>query len=426
MNEAPEAGGSRSAANESGESPPPDDRPRLSRPFWVVWWASTLSTLGDGIRYVAFPLFAATLTKDAQAVSLVFAAGYLPWPIFGLIGGAVADRVDRRRLMWRVDIARGALVGGFAVLLHFQDPHIAALAALSFLLGVAAAFFDNAASAIVPMVTPKAVLERANAWLFSAQMVMSTLVGALLGAALFAWSPTSPFAADALTFIAAGTLVYILRGTYAVRTEPATTTIRQDIVTGLRWLARHRLLRTVCTLVMVSNGALAAAEAVLVLYTLEVLHVSGFGYGLLLAVLAVFGVLGSATAERLRKVFGVRGILVGATLIQAVAYIIAGNTSNLPTAACAFALVGFGGGVWNVVAVSLRQSKVPPELLGRVTSSYRTVGLIAMPVGAGLGGAVAARWGLHAPYLVGGTLLAVTTLLCLRGLRDEGSTSAAG
>ncbi|MFI0813202.1 MFS transporter [Streptomyces echinatus] len=426
MNEAPEGSRDDFPARESEKPAAPADRPRLTKAFWLVWWASTLSTLGDGIRYVAFPLVATTLTKDPQAVSIVFAAGYLPWPLFGLVGGAVADRVDRRRLMWTVDAARGVFVAGFAVLIQFADPHVAALASLSFVLGVAETFFDNAASALVPMVAEKSVLERANAWLFSAQTVMSTLVGAPLGAALFAWSPSSPFTADALTFVIAALLVFALRGRYTVRTGPATTTIRRDIVTGLRWLARHRLLRTMCTLVMVSNAALAAAEAVLVLYTLKILGMNGFGYGLLLAVLAVFGVLGSALAEQLRRATGIRTVLVGSTLIQACAYTSAGVTSNLPAALCAFALVGFGGGVWNVAAVSLRQASVPPELLGRVTSSYRTVGLLAMPVGAGLGGTLATHYGLQAPYLVGGTLLMVTTLLCLPGLRAKESAAPAG
>ncbi len=88
MNEAPEGSRDNSPARESEKPSSPADRPRLTKSFWLVWWASTISTLGDGIRYVAFPLVAATLTKDPQAVSLVFAAGYLPWPLFGLVGGA--------------------------------------------------------------------------------------------------------------------------------------------------------------------------------------------------------------------------------------------------------------------------------------------------------------------------------------------------
>ncbi|MDT0261747.1 MFS transporter [Jatrophihabitans lederbergiae] len=136
-----------------------------------------VSSLGDGIRFVAFPLLAAALTRDPRAVALVSAAGFLPWPLFGLLGGAVVDRVDRRRLMWRTDVLRAIVVGCFALLVASNRAPVAGLAAVSFVLGVAETFFDNAASALVPMLVADPVIERANSWLLSSQTVMSVLVG---------------------------------------------------------------------------------------------------------------------------------------------------------------------------------------------------------------------------------------------------------
>ncbi|MGK5548499.1 MFS transporter [Streptomyces sp. URMC 127] len=396
-------------------------RPGPGRPFWVLWTAATLSTLGDGIRYVAFPLLAAGITDDPRAVSLVFVAGYLPWPLFGLIGGAVVDRTDRRRLMWTVDLGRAALTGAFAVALLAQDTPVLALAAVSFALGAAETFFDNAASALVPMLVPEPALERANAWLFSAQTVMATLIGAPVGAALFGLAHAAPVAVDAATFVIAAALVLTLRGSYRVRNSTTgttgPTTLRQDVGDGLRWLWHHRLLRTLCALIAVINGTLAAAEAVLVLYTFHVLGLGDFGYSILLTVLAVGGIAGSAGASALRRALGTRTVVIGSALVQGAAFAAAGLTSSLPVAVAGLALVGAGGAAWNVITVSLRQSLVPAELLGRVTSSYRTVALAAMPVGAGLGGVVADTFGLHWPFLLSGVLLTAATLACLPWLR---------
>ncbi|MEV4346822.1 MFS transporter [Actinoplanes sp. NPDC049596] len=95
---------------------------RLGRSFRLLWTAATVSAFGDGVRYVAFPLLAADLTTDPRGVSPVFAAGYLPRLLFGLISGAVADRVDRRVLMWRVDLGRAVVLGLFAVSIAGRPP----------------------------------------------------------------------------------------------------------------------------------------------------------------------------------------------------------------------------------------------------------------------------------------------------------------
>ncbi len=77
--------------------------------FGRLWTAAAVSRFGDGLRAAALPLLAVGLTDSPLLVSLVTAAGYLPWILFGLLGGAVADRVDQRRAMWAVDAVRGAL-----------------------------------------------------------------------------------------------------------------------------------------------------------------------------------------------------------------------------------------------------------------------------------------------------------------------------
>lgn len=389
--------------------------------FWVMWSASTLSTLGDGVRQVAVPLLATTLTSDPREVAFVFGAGHLAWPLFGLVGGAVADRADRRALMWRVDLARGVLAAVFAVLLLTVDVPIAALAALTFLVGVGAAFRDNAALAVVPMVVPPGELSRANAWLFAGQNLAGTALGAPLGSVLFLVAPAMPIAVDAATFLLAALLVFTVRGTYRVAAAAPRAAVRRDIQDGLRWLLRHRQLRTLCLLASASNTVLAAAQSVLVLYTSQTLGLDDLGYGLLLAVLALGGLLGAVCASALRRFVGLPAVLLGCPLAQGAALVAAGLTRSVLVVVVAFALTGFAIAAWNVVSVSLRQSVVPAELLGRVTSVYRTAGLAAMPVGAALGGVCAAGFGLPVPLLAGGALLMSCTALSVRGLLGPGA-----
>ncbi|MGH9059617.1 MAG: MFS transporter, partial [Acidimicrobiales bacterium] len=92
-------------------------RPGLGRGFALLLSASAVSTVGNGLATAAFPLLATRLTSDPFLVSVVTAAGTMPWLVFGLLSGVVVDRTDRRRLMWRTDAARAVLVGGLVLAL---------------------------------------------------------------------------------------------------------------------------------------------------------------------------------------------------------------------------------------------------------------------------------------------------------------------
>ena len=390
-------------------------------PFWTLWSASAVSTLGDGLRYIAFPLLAAGLTSDPRAVAAVFVAGYLPWPMFGLVGGAIVDRHDRRVIMWRTDAVRAVAVALLTVVIIGGGGTIATLAAASFALGAAETLFDNAASAIVPQLVDSAALDRANSRLMTVQTLNTTLIGAPLGAALYGVATFLPTAFDAASFAVAAALMWRLPGRY----RPAATVARAGLVAeirfGLRWLWRHRFLRTACLLLIVINGTIGAAEAVLVLYSRAVLHLPDLGYPVLLVSLAVAGIAGTLVAPWLGRHVGLRSVVVTAALGQAVALIAAGLFSSPIVTAVAMAAVGASSSAWNVLTVSLRQAVVPAALLGRVTSGYRVVALSALPLGAAAGGVLARSDGLHSPYLIGGIVLVVATAGAYRGLADPGT-----
>ena len=390
-------------------------------PFWKLWSASAVSTLGDGLRYVAFPLLAASLTSDPRAVAAVFVAGYLPWPVFGLVGGAVVDRYDRRVVMWRTDAVRAVGVALLTAVILTGGGTIAALAAASFALGVAETLFDNAASAIVPQLVPADALDRANSQLMTVQTLNTTLIGAPLGAALYGVSRSLPTAIDAVSLAAAAALMWRLPGRYRPVSTVARASLVAEIRVGLRWLWQHRFLRTACLLLIVINGTIGAAEAVLVLYSRNVLGLSDLGYPALLVSLAVAGIAGTLVAPWLGRRLGLRPVVVTAALGQAGALIAAGLFSSAFVAAAAMAVVGASSSVWNVVTVSLRQTVVPAAVLGRVTSGYRVVALSAMPLGAAAGGVLARSAGLHSPYLIGGIVLAVATAVAYRGLAGPGA-----
>jgi MFS family permease len=398
----------------------------LGRPFWTVWTASTISNLGSGLSYVAMPLLAVVYTRDPRLVAAVAAAQYVPPLLFGLHSGALVDRRDRRRIMWSSDIVRAVVMLALALLVLAGDGGIAVLTISAFVLGTADILFENAASAIMPMLVADVLLERANSWLMTAQIVTSQFLGLPLGGLAFAVAAWLPFGLDAVTFVVAIVLVLSLPGSFVAERESAeVTTMWHDVREGARWLLHHRLLRTLALLLAAVNGGFAACEATLVLFSLDVLHVSQLGYSLLLALMAVGAVAGGAVASRLRDAIGARRLIVVSVSLMVTSMLLPGLEPHLWATILALPAGGVAGMLWNVITVSLRQRLVPARLLGRVTSAYRVVGLGAMPLGAAIGGVVADGFGLRAPWLVGGAALAVAGAAALPFIRADDFAEAA-
>jgi MFS family permease len=164
---------------------------RLGLPFWQLWSASTLSNLADGLVKVALPLVAVTLTDSPGLVAGLTLAVTLPWLLFALPAGVLADRVDRRIAMVTANVVRGAAVAvlAVAVLLGLESSAAAiwALYAVALLLGTAETVYDTSAQSILPQVVPRDRLPRANGRLIAAELTANEFVGPPWGAC--SWRP---------------------------------------------------------------------------------------------------------------------------------------------------------------------------------------------------------------------------------------------
>ena len=388
--------------------------------FARLWAASAVSNVGDGVYGTALPLLAATLTRDPLLVSVVSFAEWLPWLLFGLLSGALLDRWDRRRVMWTVDAARFAVVGGLAVAVLLDRAGIALLATVGFLLGTGQTLVDTGAHSILPALVSRDPqrLERANGRLVGTQVVAQELAGPPAGGFLFSVATWIPFAVDAVSFAAGSALVAGIRGRFGPAAAELgdtgrRTTLLAEIAEGLRWLVGHRVLRATAGMVAVVNLLASGGSAVMVLFAQEKLGLNAVGFGLLLSGSAVGGVLGSVVAARLARVVGTAGIVVWTMVLSALAYLVFGLSTGPWLAGAMFGLVGFFTVVFNVVLGSLRQALSPDRLLGRVISAFRLFSYGAVPLGSLLGGLVARTFGLRAPFVVAGVVIPVTALLCL-------------
>ncbi len=383
-------------------------RRSLGGNFHRLWTAGAVSNLGDGVVLAAMPLLAVSLSRSPTTVALVTAAGTLPWLLFSLLGGAIVDRVDRRRAMSVVDGFRFAAMAllGFALVTGVES--IPLLVIVSFSLGMAETVFDNASQAILPSLVADDLLVTANGRLEGAQIVANQFAGPPLGAWLFGLAASAPFFLDSASFGFAALLVLTLRGSFrSPREEHETTSVRTDIAEGLHWLFAHRLLRSLAIALGVMNLVGMAAMTMLVLYAKDVLYLTNTQFGLLLTTEAAGAVLGSMMAARLARRFGNGVTLTVAITVSAASFLVPALWAQPVAVAASLAIGGFGGLVWNILTVSMRQSLVPDALLGRVNSAYRLFGWGTMPLGAISGGLIADAFGLRAPFLVAGVVALV-------------------
>jgi MFS family permease len=398
----------------------------FARPFWLLCSSSLISGLGDGVRFVALPLLAASLTRDPVLISLVTVAGQLPWIVVGPITGVLTDRLDRRRLIWQVALFQAAAMAAFTGLVLTDQVGLPWLLVAAFVLGSAETLSMNVSAAIVPELVGKERLAAANSLVQGAQFVASDVVGLGVGAVLFTLAPALPFTVDTISFVVAALLVMGIRPLVRERVAVRLTvrSVGVDIAEGMRWLLRHPLLRTLCVLVAVSNFAVIGAMSIAVLYALQVLHVSQNLYGLLLVIIAVGGLVGLTTASVLGDRFGVGRILQVTYLLSPVPFVITALTSQPLVAALSFFFVGASISMGNVLSISLRQKLIPSELFGRVNGSFRLLALGLGPLGGGFAGVLAHVFGLRAPFFFGAAVFMVTAVMALSMLSNRSIAEA--
>ena len=451
---------SETAATPSAEGP---DRKRagpLGANYWKLFASSTMTNLGDGLMSVAVVWLASTLTREATLIALVALASRLPWLLLSLPAGVITDRYDRRVLVASMDVLRVLLIAAFtAVVLARQGdlPHPEALAAgtaqppagaelllgllclLAFLLGCCEVLRDNSAQTLMASVVSKDHLERANGRLWGAETAMNNFVGPPLAGVLIALALAWPFFLNAGLLAAGVLLILALRGSFRPQGQTASGRIRwrAEMGEGLRWLWRHRLLRTLALMLGGMNMLSAIAFVLMVLFAQEVLGLfEGWQFGAVITGVAVGAVLGSLVADRISARLGSGISLFAAIGVEALTFTVIGLTSSAVVVWLAGVLSGVAIVVWNVITVSLRQRIIPDHLLGRVNAVYRFFGWGTISVGTLLGGVLVSagepflgrEWALRAPFLLAGAAYLVLLLLALPRLgtaRIEAAQAAA-
>jgi MFS family permease len=370
---------------------------RMGTPFrWLVG-SSFASNLGDGIGLAAGPLLIASQTSDPFLVAMGGLLQRLPWLLFGLYAGVLADRVDRRLLVVTVDLVRAAVLAVLTVALVTGRADVTVVLVTMFLLGTAEVFADTTTGTLLPMVVAKADLGIGNARLSAGSLTMNNLVGPAVGAGLFAAGRAWPFLVQAVC-IALGA-VLISRMVVAPLPRPETRShIGRDIAEGFRWTWGNRAVRTLTITIVTFNVTYGAAWSVLVLYATEVLDLGAVGFGLLTTVGALGGIAGTAGYDWLERHASLATLMRVGLVIETFTHLGLALTTTGWVAMAIMFVFGAHAFVWGTTSRTVRMRAVPMELQGRVGSLYAIGVFGGIVAGQALGGGIAQIWGITGPF----------------------------
>lgn len=389
--------------------------PRMGRSFrWLVA-SSWTSNLGDGIALAAGPLLVASVTRNPFLVALAAVLERLPFLLFGLYAGALADRLDRRLTVMVADGLRALVVVVLCVVIATGQVNIWLVYAAMFATGTGEVFADSSSRTLLPMLVEPADLGIGNARLMAGYLTANQLVGPPIGAFLFAAGHVVPFGVQAVA-VALG-VVLIARISEPTRPRAsAEQHLGTDIVQGIRWLLSNGPMRTLALVILAFNVSWGAGWSVLVLWSLDVLHIGAVGYGLLTTMIAVGGMVGTGGYDWLEKRVPLATLMRACLALEVLTHLMLALTTIPWVAMVIMVIFGAYAFVWATLSTTVRQRAVPQAFQGRVGSVYVTGMFVGLLLGQTLGGAIAHQWGLVAPFWVAFVASGITLVLVWRQL----------
>jgi len=373
--------------------------------FRVLWWSRAVSFAGDGIGRTALVLYAAT--HGVTAVSVVLLALALP-RFLGPVAGALADRLDQRRLMAVCETGQAAVFVTLAVFL----PPLPVLVGLVLVTGGFATAFVPAGRSAVPSLVPDRDLGRANALLgmaFNIQVAVGPTIGGLaveFGGARLA------FAVNAVTFVVSA---LILTRLPALRPTGDHSGLWTETIAGLRFVARSPGPRALVLSLFVAVSFAAVDNVALVFLVSEEMHGSAAEFGFTQAAFGV-GMLAAAGLLTMGRRSAV-SLLIGGLALSASGTVATALLPTLLGVAAAQLVAGMGNGVENVATDTLVQRLTPRHLLGRAFGAVGTAAQLGSAVAYVIAGPLVGSLGPRGAFLVAGAGCGLALLLSFPALR---------
>jgi MFS family permease len=390
---------------------------RESRDFRLLLLGNVLSGIGTQAALVALPFQVYVLTGSALLTGLLGAVELVPLASMALLGGALADRTDRRRILLADQVALVATAAALAVCAFAGSPPLLLLYALAGLLAGLGAVNNVTRSAIVPNVVPLRHLKAALALNFGLSQLTLVLGPALGGLMISAWGVGAAYVADGVSCLAM--VAALIRMSAQPPIDARTrTSIRRAIGEGLRYVRSQQALMGTLTIDFMAM-TFGMPRVLFPVLALTVYDAGAAGTGLLHAAVSAGAMVAAFTTGWLASARRLGRIVIGAVAIWGVAIAGAGVVGGLWAAAGLLAIAGAADSVSAVCRNTINQSITPDHVRGRMSSIFSLVATSGPRVGDVEAGAVAAVAGPRMSVVSGGIACVVGVAIvavCVPGL----------
>ncbi|MFG2955294.1 MFS transporter [Streptomyces sp. NPDC048291] len=384
------------------------------RDFGFFWLAQTLSVLGDSFSLVALPLLVLQATGSVARMGLLTAVGGAAMVLAAVFAGVVVDRVDRRRLLVACDLVRMVLYG-LVPLVWLAGPQLWLLYVVLPLCEAVGMLFAVGYVTVVRGLVGTGRLTEANGRL-NATAAAAGVLGPLGAGLVAAWAgPADAVAVDAASYaVSAGCLLLVrLRERAGDDRVPGNTGLGRDLRTGISYLVRHPVLRSLTGLLSLFSFLTLGINDLVIYHLKHDLGHDDGTVGTVLAVGAVGTITGALLVARLRRRLGFGPTWIGTTAVCGLAFAGLGLLRTVPAVAVVTAVYLACVGIAGTCSMSLRQEITPEPLLGRVTSAHWTLQYATAPIGAAVLTWAAGRYGTAPVAAAAGVCC---TLIALAGL----------
>lgn len=379
--------------------------------YMLLWSGQLVSQLGSGVSQIAYPLLILALTGSPARAGFVAALFSLPYLVFSLPAGAYIDRWDRKRVMILCDAGRALALGSIFIAYALGHLTLTQIYITATIEGSLFVFFNIAEVACLPRVVPGPQIPTASAQ-NEGGGIATLLVAPPLGGLLFALARSIPFAVDAISYVASVISLSLIKTTFQGDRTAERRSLRVEIMEGVSWLWRQKLIRFMAFLTGGLNLT-GAASFLPVIVLAQHQHAPAPVIGLIFSIASVGGLLGALLAPRIQRRFGFGRIIVTAVWIMALTYGLLAVAPNPVLLGVVLGCTFIMSPIYNTVQFGYRLQIIPDELQGRVNSAFRLFAFGFQPLGAALSGILISAVGAQRTVLlfagVGLALALVTT-----------------